>query len=49
MIILQEEEESFDNQNIYGVGQARAQGQKLGYQGADQQCKGHGDGCGRAG
>ena len=39
----------FDNQNIYGVGQARAQGARLGYQGADQQGEGHGDGCGRAG
>ena len=39
----------FDNQNIYGVGQARAQGERLGYQGADQQGEGHGDGCGQAG
>ena len=34
----------FDNQNIYGGGQARAQGERLGYQGADQQDEGHGFG-----
>ena len=34
----------FDNQNIYGGGQARAQGNRLGYQGADQQGEGHGFG-----
>ena len=39
----------FDNQNIYGGGQARAQGERLGYPGADQQGEGHGDGSGRAG
>ena len=33
----------FDNQNIYGVGHACAQGERLGYQGADQQGEGHGD------
>ena len=34
----------FDNQNIYGGGQARAQGERLGYPGADQQGEGHGFG-----
>ena len=39
----------FDNQNIYGGIQAHAQGERLGYPGADQQGEGHGDGSGRAG
>ena len=39
----------FDNKNIYGGGQVRAQGERLGYLGADQQGEGHGDGSGRAG